>query len=814
MRMINFTWVFLVLLSGVLLSGASAEKTLVSDIEDISSRNSTTRIFNRTYSVPVLDAQFQPTGESQFEKRKLVEKADGLCYDAALDEAQELVGPERWEPTVAKFVNDSQGGWSMRTGPAKVRIAPDTSSSSLISFTIPFRIPNPDKIDRLHPSLKRLLTIAMKGGALYYVCGEQNALLEVPRAVAGHADGNRIIFKGAFSCGDLEFVYEKGAFHQNVVIRNAAALPAPSALGLSPGNTQLRIITDIDDISPANASVASQMKEEHYGDITTAALKFKDASGKALCAFVRSEAWAESKPTERIMMDKSITVSPRSNKQYKHAEGVPYSYIMEKNAAGAVILDYQVRTGEAEISEAWQAGVTYWVSSQLTVGEGYTLIIEGGAIVKVAHHYLINVEGGNILVKGTPFNYALFTKDSDNTVGENVPFENSNSTIIFIRFEPTESSSAEIQFAKFANTTNRAIHVFIPNSGFNNLVIIRDSIFCNINYGITGYFPTSSASNARTDIFNCLFYNFTSNAINFYSNGNQNINILNCTFDSPENIEADAVNLSGGIYTALVQNNLYTSVRFGVCGTTPQFNQQASYINNDATLGLGQNRLSDSVHNALPDNHDVPTTWLGSGPYKTSPNGNYYLGEPNNQSGIPQGILDNLSNDYKNRLAQTTVIRPVDMNSITELNYLIRGGWIVPWSDTGTPYVGFHYDIVHGVVNTNSPNQYFIEITQNLDLEPGVVLAFNHKKGLLFKDSAVLKSIGLPNKRIRFLGMNATCDQLKDPYIITEDNGRNCPFGLYFILGAALECDFSEFSFLYRVSQELCREKYNLSIQY
>ncbi|MCX7000063.1 MAG: hypothetical protein NT106_07195, partial [Candidatus Sumerlaeota bacterium] len=142
MRMINLKWVFLVLLTGVLLSGASAEKTLVSDVEDISARNATTRIFNRTYSVPVLDAQFQPTGETRLETRKLVEKADGLCYDAALDESQELVGPERWEPTVAQFVNDSQGGWRIGTGPAKVHIAPDANSSSLISFTIPFRISN------------------------------------------------------------------------------------------------------------------------------------------------------------------------------------------------------------------------------------------------------------------------------------------------------------------------------------------------------------------------------------------------------------------------------------------------------------------------------------------------------------------------------------------------------------------------------------------------------------------------------------------------------------------------------------------------
>ncbi|MCX7001518.1 MAG: right-handed parallel beta-helix repeat-containing protein, partial [Candidatus Sumerlaeota bacterium] len=798
MRVSNFTWVFLVLLSGVLLSGASAEKTLVSDVEDIQSRNATTRIFNRTYSVPVLDAQFQPTGDTRLETRKLVEKADGLCYDAALDEAQELVGPERWEPTVAQFVNDSQGGWSMRTGPAKVHIAPDASSSSLISFTIPFRISNPDTSDRLNPSLKRLLTITMKGGALYYVCGEQNALLEVPRAVAGHADGNRIIFKGAFTCGDLEFVYEKGAFHQNVVIRNAAALPAPSALGLASGNTQLRIVTDIDDVSPENASVASQMKEEHYGDVSTAALKFKDASGKALCAFVRSEAWAESKPTERIMMDKSITVSPRSNKQYKHAEGVPYSYIMEKSAAGAVILDYQVRYGEVQISEAWQAGVTYWVPDTYTIGEDKTLAIEGGAIIKTSSYIALKADGGNILVKGTPFNYVLFTKESDNTVGETISYPGSNPYINFIRYLPHDNTTAEIQFAKFANTAWIAVYIGASSGISFNKIIIRDSIFRDLVSGIYCDFDM--------DIFNCLFSNFTNSAIYFSSYGVQNINTLNCTFDctfgSSGYQNADAIYLQDGEYNAKIQNNIYTNLRYGVNGGSEIDLSGSSYINHDGTRGLSMGRLANNIDNALSYNQKNPTVSVDE--YTTSPNGNYYLftpcfTDPNIIPCPPPDVINfgtsiGISQNYLDRLSKTTIVRPVNItDSGTEIICLRRNdNWEDYWSDNGSPDIGFHYDIVHGVVD--NPNDDYVYITNDLDLQPGVVIAINNSKGLLITGSNVtFKSNGLPNKRIRFIGINATCDKLRDPYKFTPPEG---PLGFVVVGGASMECDFTEFSFL------------------
>jgi len=507
MKMSNFSSVFMILLSGVLLSGAFAEKTLVSDVEDISARNATTRSFTRTYSVPVLDAQFQPTGESRLEMRKLVEKADGVCYDAALDEAKDLVGTERWEPTVTKFVPDQNGGWNMNSGTAKVHIAPYANSSPLVTFTIPFRIPNTDKSDRLHPSLKRNLTLAMKGGAIYYVCGEQSALLEVPRAVEGCVSGNRIIFKGAFSCGDLEFVCEKGAFHQNVVIRNSAALPAPSALWFASKDTQLRIITDIEDISPENASVTSQIKGDNYGDVSTAVLKFKDTSGKTLCAFVSSEAWAESNPSERITMDKTITISPLSNKQYKHSEGVSYSYITEKSATGAIILDYQERYGETQINEAWQAGVTYWVSSQLTVGEGYTLVIEGGAVIKSGSNIALNIDEGDIYVKGTPFNYVLFTKDSDNTVGEQINSPNNPSYVSFIQCNIAKNDTTiEIQFSKFANTTVGAsggsLFFNVPTNMTNNSIKIRDNIFLNPFEGIYGTFN----SPVNLDIFNVYIY--------------------------------------------------------------------------------------------------------------------------------------------------------------------------------------------------------------------------------------------------------------------------------------------------------------------
>ena len=69
------------------VSVSSVAGTLVSETEDIGARGPTTRVFKRVYEFE------NPAGETFTKTRKVVEKADGLCYDASLNTNEAVTPP-------------------------------------------------------------------------------------------------------------------------------------------------------------------------------------------------------------------------------------------------------------------------------------------------------------------------------------------------------------------------------------------------------------------------------------------------------------------------------------------------------------------------------------------------------------------------------------------------------------------------------------------------------------------------------------------------------------------------------------------------
>ena len=230
---------------------------LIEENEDVGARGFTSRVFNRTYSIPILDHQGNFTGQYRYEIRKLVDKSNGLCYDSSLNQEGDP-DPACLEPTNSNFTNDPEGGWKIDTGPARVKIAQYSNASPLVSYNIPFRVQNASGGDE-----KRTFSLDIQGGALFWydVSTKQTALIEYPAAVSGSADGNRVIFEDAFACGDLELVYDKGSFHQNVVIKNAGALPSPELSGINSANAELRVITEIEDKSTTQSAIDAYLDD-------------------------------------------------------------------------------------------------------------------------------------------------------------------------------------------------------------------------------------------------------------------------------------------------------------------------------------------------------------------------------------------------------------------------------------------------------------------------------------------------------------------------------------------------------------------------
>ncbi|MBN1900978.1 hypothetical protein JW926_06585, partial [Candidatus Sumerlaeota bacterium] len=800
---ITFIMAFLLLLPFLCIA-QSSQIELLSDSEDISARNATTRIYNRTYEITRLDENGVPTGESFQQTRKIIEKADGLCYDASLNASAELSSSPVWEPGVTNFVLQPSGGWKIDTGIARVHIAPYADSIPLVSYSIPFRTKNSEK-----QFVKKALSLNMNSGALAWhdASTQISRIFSSPQHVPGKASGNRILFENAFSCGDLELVYEKGAFHQNVIVKNPALLPSPSRYDIDAGVAELRVVTDIDDVSESSAEVAALLDE---GDGALCVVEgsrisgedseliFKSSSEETLCAFAPSRAWVGNDKSNSRFMNKTIKVSSENIKKFTHSEGVPYSYITDNSASGAITLDYEVRSSTAEGSEAWQSGITYWISDEYTVGSGKTLVIEGGAVVKFGA--TINIDEGNLLIKGAPFNYALFVDDGNDDVGETISNPNSTGRLDFIEITPSSSSDVEVQFGKFAEA-NIALEFMTNSLAYHNEFEIRDSIFTDVYTGTYGVFD-STGTNDEIRIFNCLFNDFTCNGVGFKFEENQTLRILNCTFDSSGNNYADAVYLDiadNKTLEAFLQNNVYTNLEYGITGTGDL--DISSTINYDVS-DLEDDRICSNFKNQIrPYNGDVPSGDFDG--YYPSENGNFYTCYP--------GFIDPLiwpstrnsattdkfpsGSDYLSRLMSTSTVRPAKIDSTeigkynnsqsSELDYISKYGSEGYFIDEDYPDIGFHYDIVHGVVEglTN------MTMTRAFDLEEGSVISFTEYSFWIFDAESNIK--GNPVKRNVFNLVASTGDAITDPRKIRDNL---IPSGIGITRGTI---DFSEFSFLY-----------------
>jgi hypothetical protein len=788
---------------------------LLSDAEDISARNATTRIYNRNYEIDQLDENGDPTGESYQETRTIMEKADGLCYDSSLNQSSGTPGVPVWEPTVTNFETDALSGWKIDKGPLKVRIASSADSVPLVSLSIPFR-----KLNSEGEIEKSQLFLRINAGYLAWYDAEstQTIMIDSPRSVSGNIEGNRIIFENAFSCGDLELVYEKGSFHQNVIIRNAGNLPAPELSGISSSNAELRVVTEIVDDSATTAGITALLDDGRgalaviEGDKISGAaseLIFKTAFDKALCVFAPSRAWIGNDKTSARFMNKTITASILDSKKFMHSEGVPYSYITENFASGAITLDYEVRSSSAPSSEAWQPGITYWISDTYTFDSDKTLVIEGGAIVKLGA--TLEIDEGNLMIKGTPFNYALFVDDNYTSVGESIANPVSNGSIPFIEIHPTSTSVDEIQFAKFlSDTSSHVIWVTGGDSLSGELSLyIRDSIFRSMGIKIEGSSQLASSIDMTLECFNCLFAGDFNDTIYQGAFGCMDqafhLNLYNCTFARDEfEGYSRAVYITGNSFynittELIVKNCLFTEYNYGMeCNSNVNIEQDSVIEYNgteqyDAEDLLGYN-LSQEIEadNTLSNLQDI---------YFDSPNGDYYLCEaysgqsPSCSSAITGGT-DDIPSDYLSRLQKTTVFRPVNINSTeignynsnpdtSELKYIRKSGWNDFWSDTSGIALGFHYDIVHGVVNGLSG----MSMTRAFDLQEGCVISFTEFSFWLFDAESNIK--GNPVKRNVFNQVASTGDAIKDPRKIRDNL---IPSGIGITRGTI---DFSEFAFLY-----------------
>ena len=412
---------------------------VISRVEVVSHRNANTRIWQSTKVVNDYDPITQTVSQITVTSN-IYEKGDGLNYNAGTDTTP------NWQPTVGSIQSllDPTYQYQALQGHYQVKFARDLNANYPISYTVNGRT--------LHLGLRYLAFYDKSNGTLqpFSYTNLHSPTLQ----------GNKVTYPDAFSGIDVRYVYTKGAFQQNIIVKYANILPQPTQYQMNPDSAYLVSVTEIDDSQfpyvvkdyqgntlQADSILSGEGKDFYFMDTT---------KRKIIYQFAQSEAFDSQSQTHPLAMYKHIV---RQGEHTYLVEGVPYSWL--QSAQYPVTLDYELRTGGQSDNEVWKSGNTYYITGDYSINNGYTLVIEGGTVCKYSTGRRITVNsGGTIIAKGDKFNYVLFTSAKDSSIGEIVlagtPAASDYSYAINISYL---ASSSRIEYCKIGYA-NIAIGVY------------------------------------------------------------------------------------------------------------------------------------------------------------------------------------------------------------------------------------------------------------------------------------------------------------------------------------------------------------------
>ncbi len=772
---------------GVRLAAAQTqlgEATLVASEEELGQRNESTRVFLRHYEQPILDEEGKPTGEVHEFTRKLVEKADCLHYDVQ-DYTLHPDGPPIWKPSVCDFQTATAAdiAYEVKTGKAKVSF----SRSLADKWPITYRISERGTIYELGLGIHAL--------AYYDASTGEVRPIEAVQNVKPVAKGNHLLYSGAFSIGDLEYVYDRSTFEQNLIVRNLGALVDPATFGMDPKTTYVGIISTLDLPRLSLSPVVLDQNDVHRalasgisGDQLT--LAFKDEEGAHVFSFLHTEAWDAADPRAHPSADPEVSppepIPPDVSKPIRKDlellpdgtarlfEGVPYSWLTSAKRQLPVTLDYQSRTGSANGNEAWQSGVTYFVSGDYTIPSGKVLAIEGGTIVKINGTKKITIaSGAKLLATGSKFDYIFITVPADNSVGE--PVSGIGGRAYGIQFASTTSTftnESEIKYCKF-RYQNPAIK-FLGNINLAPSGLASAPIAHCIFRLVTESIGFSGNGSAAAKILNCLFAGTSNTGIYCGISGSMNLEMKNCTFYSNINGFYAAPEL----YLVLNSyNNLFTCTIESFAGE-PDLDPDESHIDHCAFWETEDPRYHPIYSEIVGQNNK----FLTSDPYNPydQQNGIFYIGDiivgadhvtPEQKFFKPElkNGGDNLASYYG--LADKTVCAPLVLTA-GNINgpyedptdgYLFRKAQVDIYNDTGTVDIGFHYDVVNAVFEGNNIQLTTPDGVLPFIIRPGATMSYyctetQNDASLIVGSSGYLKAQGSAQSPILFTSTHMTGD--------------------------------------------------------
>ncbi len=700
------------------VSSAYPRETVQAWQEDISKRSQHGREYAFVRTVEYVDPETEEVVTEETVST-VCERGTNVCYkDASGD----------WVPTVAEW---GSGGLGFKMDKNSWRIEVPMTLGSAYEYTVGGR------------------TLAMRPSTIGLSDGQQSIVLgPIDTSVIGQIDPDdpsKLVFAdvlGTNSGVDLELVLEWASLHQNVVLRGKPALPE----GFDAQNTRLYVYTELGldaltaagDVNvwvgdtPVNVSANDLVTARNTNEPITFTVE-RTVDGTPVEAplhrFVESRVWDSTGIENETVAARQLWRSPVDHKTYL-VESLPYSYIAD--ATGAVTLDYENQSGTIDEDETWTADATYYVTGDVVIGAGKTLTIEPGTVVKFAEDTQINAgiyeteSGAKIVAKGEPYNYIVFTSDTDDNCGEDLtPGESTSGTSSYytlaLEVGRYGDVTSEIEYCKAAF----GLWGFVTSRRINSPVA-----HCIVYECWCGILVCRGESTTASDVFNCLITDcFMGVCAWMRDPTSQEFTIQNCTIaddcgygirihledsDPTPSVEAKDNLITACLYAGITRTGDGSNV-------TWDLDYNGFWDNDDDFEGIDSE--DQGTHNVV----------LGASPYDAD---NTQLGSFFIDTGGGGSSLVNVGSDAFSTIYGSGAQFDVEPPDVVDSDITSNATWWDKRSvDTGTVDIGYHHPRVDYVIDDTVIDIGSSSNTVTLELEEGVVVAF-------YGSSATLQFLG------------------------------------------------------------------------
>jgi hypothetical protein len=542
-------------------------------------------------------------------------------------------------------------------------------------------------------------------------------------------------FPSAFGPGyDLEYVAEKGGFHQNLIIATPPKLPD----GFDPSRTGMYLYTEMNLDQYLAASGLKVLVDGEEIDASAPDLLSPPSIGGCISFHRPAASPGEARALVHAFGISSVadTSAPgavpnetaaqrwimkdRSTRRSYLVESLPLAYLTEKVSFYPVIWDYYVVT-EPISGGTWEPRYTYWVTDNISIEDVLTVL--PGTTVKLNPSKKISIlSNGTVVAKGEPYNYITFTKASDSNCGEPIPGAPSGpwDTALELQARPTDDSA--IQYCKFGHGFF-AIYILRTLKPENP---IAHNIFDDVYVAMR---VESCSATAQNNLMTYCSY------CGVYVSGAGEVAVTNSTID-----HIGYTYNMGGIWDGgcssrfTATDNLFSNCATGIYSATPG-------------PVIHHNRFYQVTTHVQGRQNDLQET-LGNNPYSACAVGNFFLDPANSE-------FDTKLKDKGSRSAQDagvgsglfTVYAPL---TVTATEYTTPQTWSQEPHDVAESLVdiGYHHCRTDVYVVPNDLPALTVKDTAStqgrLTIQPGVAVGIRGDKYLMVTNGGELVSVGDP----------------------------------------------------------------------